>query len=49
MKMSHWKSAPVLTQMQDGRLFVIARRTRAAVLQITGMDTVRPLAVSAGQ
>jgi hypothetical protein len=40
-------TAPVLTEMQDGRLFVIVRRTRVEVLQITGMRSVQPLAVIA--
>jgi hypothetical protein len=37
----------LLTEMQDGRLFVIVRRTRVEVLQITGMRSVQPLAVIA--
>ncbi len=40
-------AAPMLTEMQDGRLFVIVRRTRVEVLQITGMRSVQPLAVIA--
>ncbi len=38
-------STPAVAQTQDGRVFVLARRTRVSLLQLTGLETVRPLRV----
>jgi hypothetical protein len=34
---------PALTLAQDGRVFIISRKTRVTVLELTGLDTLQPL------
>jgi hypothetical protein len=36
--------APMLTQTDDGRVFITVRRTRVTSFELTGMETLRPLA-----
>ena len=40
--------SPVIARLADGRVFIAARKTRVAVMELTGIASAQPLPVTAG-